>query len=65
MTRSLEVLELIHKVEASIIICKTNSIMFIEESPSTFEIQHELDIYNKDQPFFNKNWNLTFPRIHN
>jgi hypothetical protein len=39
--------------------------MFTKESPSTFEIQHELDIYNKDQPVFNKNWNLIFPRNKN
>lgn len=44
---------------------KTNSIMFTKQSPSTFEIQHQLDIYNKDQLFFNKNWNLTFPRFFN
>jgi len=39
--------------------------MFNKESSSTFEIEHQLDIYNKDEPFFNKNWNLTFPRIDN
>ncbi|CAF4104228.1 unnamed protein product, partial [Rotaria magnacalcarata] len=44
---------------------KTKSIMFTKQSPSTYEVEHQLNIYNKDQIFFEKNWNLSFPRINN
>ncbi|CAM2722027.1 unnamed protein product [Rotaria socialis] len=44
---------------------KTKSVMFTKQSPSTYEVEHQLNIYNKDQIFFDKNWNLSFPRISN
>ncbi|CAF3273283.1 unnamed protein product [Rotaria socialis] len=44
---------------------KTKSIMFTKNSPSTYEVEHQLNINNKDQIFFDKNWNLSFPRINN
>ncbi|CAF3562233.1 unnamed protein product [Adineta steineri] len=44
---------------------KTKSIMFSKQSPSTFHLIHQLNIKNKDQEFFNKTWNLTFPRLYN
>ncbi|CAF4835932.1 unnamed protein product [Rotaria sp. Silwood1] len=44
---------------------QTKSIMFTQQSPSTYQIIHQLDIKNNDQPFFNKTFNLSFPRIYN
>ncbi|CAF3563600.1 unnamed protein product [Rotaria sp. Silwood1] len=44
---------------------QTKSIMFSQQSPSTFQIIHQLNIHNKDQLFFKNDWNLTFPRICN
>ncbi|CAF1226462.1 unnamed protein product [Rotaria sordida] len=44
---------------------QTESIMFTQQSPSTYQIIHQLDITNNDQPFFNKTFNLSFPRIYN
>ncbi|CAF1082531.1 unnamed protein product [Rotaria sordida] len=43
---------------------ETKSIMFSQESSSTFNIIHQLNINNKDQLVFEKNWNLTFPRSY-
>lgn len=44
---------------------KTKSTMFTKQSPSTYEIIHQIDINNQHQPFFNKNFNLSFPSIYN
>jgi hypothetical protein len=44
---------------------KTKSIMFSEQSPSTYQIIHQLDIQNQNQPFFNKTFNFSFPRVYN
>ena len=44
---------------------QTKSMMFTEQSPSTFHVQHQLNIRNRNEPFFTKTWNFQFPRINN
>ena len=44
---------------------QTKSTMSTRQNPSRFEIIHQLDILNHNQSFFNKVWNLSFPREFN
>ena len=43
----------------------TKSTMFTKQASSTYEIIHQININNQNQPFFNKIFNLSFPYLYN
>ena len=44
------------------ILIESESTMFTKDNPSTFQVHHHLFLTNNQQVFFDKKWNLSFPR---